>query len=138
MQVILDARNRQPIKGQVKTDVTFIRIVSGLTLKVGCFLVNGNSFGSCVHQDLCVFIKRFFLFDENACSEILFNNDIPCKCPFDLPIIESIIIHKFHLHYAAGKIVYFLANGDYDVTIKGTIDTTNILCLNVKFATKPN
>ena len=51
--MILDAKNRQIIKGQVKTEVNITRTINGFALKVNCFIVNGTSVGSCVYNDLC-------------------------------------------------------------------------------------
>ena len=138
MNFILDAKNRQQIKGQVKADVKIIRTVGSLALPVQCYLNEGTYVGSCVYNDLCDFIKNFFKLDENNCPQNLIDNGIECKCPFDFPIRELNINHSFqYLPSVAGTIFSFINFGDFDVTIKGTIGTANILCLNMKFATKP-
>ena len=137
MALILDAKNRQPIKGMIKADVRIIRTVSGLLLPVSCLLHEGTYIGSCVYSDLCFFIKYIFKFDQTNCPQNLIDNGFNCTCPFDFPITELNINHTLLLPSAAGTLASFLASGDFDVTIKGTIDTTNILCLNMKFAMKP-
>ncbi len=136
--MILDAKNRQVIKGQVKADVNIIRTVAGvgLPLKVNCYKVNGTDVGSCIYPDLCGLLKSVLSLDENNCPANLIANDIRCVCPFDLPIRDVNINQSFDLPAASTTIVGFLASGDFDVTIKGTIGTTNILCLNMKFTTK--
>ena len=137
MNFILDAKNIEDIKGQVKAYVKIIRIVSGLTLPVNCYLSNGTYIGSCVYDDLCDLIKRFFKFNENNCPQSFIDNGFDCTCPFNLPIRELNINHSFQLPSAASTTFAFFAQGDFDITIKGTIGTTNILCLNMKFAMKP-
>ena len=133
----MDAKNRQPIKGQVKADVKIVRIVSGLTLPVNCYLSNGTYIGSCVYNDFCDLITRFFKFNENNCPQSFIDNGFDCTCPFNFPIRELNINHIFELLPAANTTFAFFAYGDFDVTIKSTIDTTNIVCLNMKFALKP-
>ena len=88
MTLILDAKNRQIIKGQVKFDLKMVRIVNGLTLPVGCYLNQGTYVGSCVYADLCSLIKSFFELDETNCPQNLVDNGFGCKCPFDFPIKE--------------------------------------------------
>ena len=136
-KLILDGKNRQVIKGLVKTDVNIIRAVGGLPLKVNCYRVNGTDVGSCVFPDLCAYIKTIFKIDETNCPQNLIDNDILCTCPFNLPIRDVNINHYIELPNASNTIFAFLASGEFDVTIKGTIGTTNILCLNMKFSMKP-
>ena len=38
MTLVLDAKNRQVIKGQVKADVKITRYVGGIVLSVNCYL----------------------------------------------------------------------------------------------------
>ena len=137
MTLILDTKNRQPITGLVKADVNITRTVSGLALKVNCFIVNGTSVGSCIYPDLCGLLKSVLSLNETNCPQNLIDNDIPCKCPFNLPTRELNINQSFQLPDIRTTIVSFLASGDFDVTIKGTIGITNILCLNMKFEMKP-
>ena len=115
-----------------------VRIVGGLTLPVQCYLINGTYVGSCVYADLCSLIKSFFELDETNCPQNLVDNGFGCKCPFDFPITQLNLNQIVQLPSAAGTLASFLAAGDFDFTIKTTIVTANILCLNLKFATKPN
>ena len=57
MTLVLDAKNRQVIKGVIKADVKIIKKIGGLTLPVNCYLSNGTYIGSCVYNDLCGLIK---------------------------------------------------------------------------------
>ena len=134
MKLILDAKNRQVIKGQVKADVNIIRSISGLALKINCYVIDGTNYGSCVFPDLCDYIKKFFKLDENNCPENLIDNDIKCTCPFDLPIRDVNINQTIDVPDFANTIFSFLSTGEFEVTIKGTIGTTSILCVNMKFS----
>ena len=137
MTLVLDTKNRQPIKGLVKADVKITRMTGGLTLPINCYLSQGIYVGSCVYNDLCGLLKSVLSLDENNCPQNLIDNGIPCKCPFDLSIRDLNIDQSFELPAVGSTILSFLAVGDFDITIKGTIGTTNILCLNMKFAMKP-
>ena len=137
MTLVLDAKNRQVIRGQVKADVKITRSVGGLQLPVNCYLSQGTYVGSCIYDDLCGLIKSVLSLDETNCPANLIDNGIPCKCPFDLPIRELNINQSFQLPDIRTTILNMLATGDFDITIKGTMGLTNILCLNMKIATKP-
>jgi hypothetical protein len=144
MNLILDAKNRQIIKGQVKADVNILRTIGGIQLKVSCWINNGTNVGSCVYPDFCAYIKTIFNLNENNCPQHLINNDIPCTCPFNLPIrdvninqsFESSELTSFWVNNPWNIYDGILSTGDFDVTIKLTIGTTNILCLNTKFTLK--
>jgi hypothetical protein len=148
-KLILDGKNRQVIKGLVKTDVNIIRAVGGLPLKVNCYRVNGTDVGSCVFPDLCAYIKTIFKIDETNCPQNLIDNDILCTCPFNLPIRDvninqsfdlpnlSTFSSIFHVEHPLQIFPSLFVTGDFDVTMKAMIGTTNILCLNMKFTTKP-
>lgn len=133
MNIILDIKNRQEIRGQVKADLNIIRTIAGLSLPVRCTLVNGQYFGSCVYDDLCAFMKGYLNFDENNCPESFIENGFDCRCPFNLPITELNFDNVLDLPDFSTTIFSFLASGNFDVTIKGSIGTTNVLCLNMKF-----
>ena len=137
MTLIFDAKNRQQINGLVKADIKLIRIISGLTLPVNCYLMDGTYVGSCVYNDLCAFTNFIFNLNQNDCPEFLINNGFDCTCPFDLPNGDLNINEIFQVPALATTAVTFLGSGDFDFTIKATMGTTNILCLNMKFATKP-
>ena len=145
MTMNFDGKIRQVIKGLVKADVKITRIVSGLLLPVYCLLVEGTYVGSCVYNDLCGLIKSVFSLDENNCPQYLIDNGIPCTCPFNLQIRDLNINEHFNLpalQTLSGSsnpwlyLISLFSSGDFDVTIKSTLGTTNILCLNMKFSTK--
>ena len=137
MNVILDIKNTQEIRGQVKADLNIIRTVSGLKIPIRCYLSAGIYVGSCIYQDLCAFLKGYLNFDENNCPENFIKNGFDCRCPFNLPVTELNFNNILDLPDASTTIFTFLASGDFDVTIKGSIDTTNVLCLNMKYTIKP-
>ena len=78
MSMNLDAKNRQVIKGQVKTDVKITRMISGITLAVNCYLSQGTYVGSCVYNDLCDLLYSFISLDENICPHKLIYYCFPC------------------------------------------------------------
>ena len=120
-----------------------VRTVSGLTLPISCYLSEGINIGSCVYDDLCGLIKSVLDLNETNCPQNLIDNGIPCTCPFNLPIRELNINENFQIpalsNFSNPWLVFFtyLPSGDFDVTIKLTIDNTNISCLNIKFSIKP-
>ena len=124
MNFILDAKNRQQIKGQVKADVKMTRSVGGLSLQINCYLYEGTYVGSCIYNDLCSLIKSSLSLDENNCPQNLIDNDIPCTCPFNLPIRELNINKTFDLPSGFFELIFGsflgmgLSQGDFDVTIK--------------------
>ena len=139
----MDAKNRQVIKGQVKFDLKITRTVSGITLPLNCILNQGLFVGSCVYNDICDLPKSVSSLDENNCPTNLVDNGILCTCPFDLPIRDLNINQNLDLpaNYVllAGVTSFpypYVAAGDFDVTIKLTKNTTNILCLNFKYSAK--
>ena len=136
MKITLDAKNRQIIADQVKSDVTMIRTVSGLSLKVNCYNVNGG-LGSCVYPDLCSLIKSTLSLDQSNCPQNLIDNGIPCTCPFNLPIRDLNINESFGIMFEELGLSYIFGSGDFDVTIKATTGTTNVLCLNIKYTIRP-
>ena len=137
MNFIIHAKNTQEIKGQVKVDVNIIRTVSGLALAVRCILTDSGYVGSCSYSDLCRSLPGDLNLNEENCPPFLINNGIQCRCPFNLPIRAIDLYYGFQLPSAAGTIFSFLSSGDYDLTIRATIDSASILCLNTKFTTKP-
>ena len=147
MAIILDAKNRQIIKGQVKAEVKITRYISSIAMPVNCLLVDGTYVGSCIYNDFCGYIKNILSLNENNCPQNLIDNGIPCTCPFNLPIKEININESLLLPNLSNPLnpnpwlgSFFqicLASGDIDVTIKLTIGTSNILCLNMKYAIKP-
>jgi hypothetical protein len=62
MNFKLNGKNTRTISGKVRSDVKILRTVSGLTLDVKCFLVNGNQVGSCIYDgEILAYIQHFEL-----------------------------------------------------------------------------
>lgn len=85
MPFILSGKSLREIKGAVKSTVTIRRTVTGITLPITCYLVDGNYVGSCTYQDLCQLMKSVLGYDESNCPQNLVQNSIDCTCPFKLP-----------------------------------------------------
>ena len=137
MNFIFSAQNRQSIKGPIKSDIIIFRTVSGLKLKISCYLVDGNYVGSCVNSDFCQVLKRRLNFSVENCPDYLFDNSIDCACPFNLPARLMDINTAFDLPDFSTTPIAWLGIGDFDLDIKLTQGTTSILCLSIKFSTKP-
>jgi hypothetical protein len=137
MNLVFTAQNSAIIKGVVKADVNIVRTVSGLNLKISCYLVDGNYVGSCIYNDLCALIKSVLSLDQNNCPASLVNNGIDCTCPWNLPVRLVDIKEDFDLPDASTTPISWIGSGDFNVDIKGTQGLTSIMCLNVKFSSKP-
>ena len=109
--MILSGKNNRAIKGVVKGDVNIVRSVSGVSLPVRCYSVDGFPVGSCTYTDLCDLLKRLFQVDASNCPVTLLNNDITCTCPFNLPVRELDIDHTIELVDAASTQVTWLGSG---------------------------
>ena len=133
--MVLNGKNTKIISGLVKADIKIVRIVSGLSLPISCYLADGNYVGSCVYNDLCSVIKSVLSLSPENCPQSLIDNDIPCVCPWNLPIRALDINAEFDLIDATTSSISWIATGDFNVDIKGTQGTTSILCMNVKFST---
>ena len=137
MRVILDVRNTQPIQGQVKADLNIIRTVSGLALPIRCYMTNFGPFGSCIYEDLCTVLKWALNFDENNCPDSFIENEFYCDCPFRLPAKELNIDQEFDIPDMATTAFSFFASGNFDFTVKASIGSMNMLCLNMKYTVRP-
>ena len=130
-------QNSQAIRGAIKFDLNMVRTVNGLNLKVGCYLVDGNYVGSCVYNDFCQFIKWRQNFSPENCPDFLLNNGIDCTCPSNLSAGIIDIDAIFDLPDFSTTKPSWLGSGDFSVDLKLAQGTTSILCLNIKFSTKP-
>ncbi len=101
MKLILGGSNTRVIKGAVKSDVKIKRTVSGLTLDVNCYLVNGNYVGSCNYNDLCLLLNSVLSLTPANCPQSLKDNGIDCTCPFNLSVRTLDINADFELPDAA-------------------------------------
>ena len=135
--MILAGKNNRPIKGVLKSDINIVRSISGVALPIRCYSVDGYPVGSCVYDDLCDLLKRFFSITPDNCPANLVENGIKCTCPFDLPIRELDINQAFDLPDAASTQVTWLGSGEFDVTVKSSDAQGQVLCLNLKFSVRP-
>ena len=138
MNLIFTSQNSQAIIGVIKSDLNIVRTVSGIKLKISCYLVNGNYVGSCVKNDFCQVIKWRLGFSPENCPDFLLNNGIDCTCPFNIPAGLIDINTNFDLpDISTTTLPTWLGRGDFDVDLKLTQGTNSILCFNIKFSVKP-
>ena len=147
MNLISTAQTSQQIKGVVAADVKIVRSVSGLNLKVLCYLFSGNYIGSCFYNDLCLALQKVFDLNQNNCPNYLLYNGIDCTCPFNLPVRPFYINDDFDLpdrpmfsnsiSPSSFLAFYLLNNGDFSIDVKLTQGSTSILCMNFKYSMKP-
>ena len=137
MNFVFSAQNSQPIIGPIKSDIIIFRTVSGLKLKISCYLVDGNFVGSCVYTDFCQIIKRRLNFTAENCPEFLLDNSIDCTCPFDIHAGLIDIYTVLNLPDFSSTPMSLFGSGDFDVDLKLTQETNSILCMNIKFSMKP-
>jgi hypothetical protein len=137
MDFVFSAQNSQTIMGPIKSDITIFRTVSGLKLKISCYLVDGNYVGSCVNSDFCQVLKRRLDFTAENCPECLLDNSIDCACPFDIAAGLIDIKTLFDLPDFSTTPMSWMGSGDFDVDLKLTQGTNSILCMNIKFSMKP-
>lgn len=104
----LSGKSSRAIKGNVRSDVKILRTVTGVTLPVSCYLVNGNQVGSCVYNDLCGLLNSVLGYNESNCPQNLIDNNINCKCPFDIPARSLSIDTKADLPDASTTSVTWL------------------------------
>ena len=74
MNLIFTGQNSRAITGVVKADINIVRTVSGLNLKISCYLVDGNYVGSCVYNDLCAVLKSVLDLSPTNCPQSLVDN----------------------------------------------------------------
>ena len=137
MNLIFTSQNSQAIRGEIKTDINLVRTVSGLNLKINCYMRNCEYVGSCVHNDFCQVIKRSLHFSPENCPDFFINNGIDCTCPFNLPAGLIDINANFDLPGFGTTPLSWLLSGDFNVDLKLTQGTNSILCFNIKFSIKP-
>jgi len=133
----LTASNRREIKGAVKSKVTIKRAVSGLSLAIRCYLVNGNQVGSCSYPDLCQLLNSVLSLTPENCPQNLIDNSINCKCPWNLPKRSLDINSKFNLPDAETTPISWIGTGDFETKIEASDPKGKIVCLNLKFSVKP-
>jgi hypothetical protein len=103
----------------LEVTLEIIRTVSGIKLPVRCYIVNGNTVGSCTYPDLCTFLQRILKeFQPDNCPPSLAQFGIDCKCPFDIkPQLLDIVDHPLDLPDATQTAATFLASGNFNITV---------------------
>ncbi len=137
MNFVFSAQNSQSIIGPIRSNITIYRTVSGLKLKISCYLVDGNYVGSCVYNDFCEVLKRRLNFSADNCPPFLIDNSIDCSCPFDIPGGLIDINTVLELPDYSMTPMSWMGSGDFDVGFQLTQGTNSILCMNIKFSMKP-
>ncbi len=99
--------------------LNIIRTVSGITLPVRCYIVNGQNVGSCTYPDLCKFLQDTVTeFKPDICPPSFLDYGIDCKCPFDIkPQRIEIQRHPLDLPDATQTAATFLASGNFNITV---------------------
>ena len=101
------------------TTIDIIRTVAGLALPVRCVLVQGLYVGSCSYTDLCKnLINEIAGITADNCLPDLADWGIDCNCPFNIPIEIVEGSHTIEIEDLSTSIASFMANGDFDITVK--------------------
>jgi hypothetical protein len=125
----------EPIKGVIKAELKIVRKVSGISLPIRCYVIEGEHVGSCVYPDLCALMKRIAPYEQGECPPDLAQYGIDCNCPVninktDLDVELDLTLPK------APEAVSWISVGDFDVKL--TADVGNLhACYDIKFAVKP-
>ena len=101
------------------TTIDIIRTVARLALPVRCVLVQGLYVGSCSYTDLCKnLINEIAGITADNCLPDLAEWGIDCNCPFNIPIEIVEGSHTIEIEDLSTSIASFMANGDFDITVK--------------------
>ena len=147
MRLLFKGQNNQAITGVVKADLYIVRTISGLSLKIACYLIDGNYIGSCVHKDLCTYIKDTYALNSENCPQSLIDYGFDCTCPWNLPInlvdidsqidIPALNVTPAPLPNPLAIFSPYFSSGDFNIDIKLSQSNTTIQCNNLKFSLKP-
>ncbi|CAF0814879.1 unnamed protein product [Brachionus calyciflorus] len=127
---------KRPIDGPIVSNVTITRSITGITLPIRCYLVNGQWVGSCVYPDLCKSIMYVTNLDSSNCPSNFQSNGVNCECPFNLQsgLIElQDVIQTYSPVFLANS---WLINGDYKIKISASDSRGYFFCLNLGFTIK--
>jgi hypothetical protein len=127
----------------LETKLDIVRKVSGIALPVRCYLVNGNSVGSCTYPSLCKLLQDLLPeFRPETCSPTLTPFGIDCRCPFNIPTQDLKLVNELlNIPDASQTAASFLATGDFNITVIAR-DTDNLSapqpygCGNIGFTVK--
>ncbi len=103
----------------MRVSLNIIRTVSGITLPVRCYIVNGVNVGSCTYPDLCEFLQSILTeFGPDNCPAPLVQVGIDCTCPFKLPPQRIDVVDlPLNLPDATQTAATFLASGNFNLTV---------------------
>ncbi|CAF0999818.1 unnamed protein product [Didymodactylos carnosus] len=124
----------------VKLDI--LRIISGITLPVRCYIVDGKEVGSCKYKDLCVTLQALFSqFNPRDCPQELFRWGIDCKCPFNIPASQRLDVHQLFsssaLSAAQTSFYRLFASGIFNIKVEISDIRGPLVCLELRFTIKP-
>ena len=131
----MNANVVRPITGKLKTNVSLIRTVAGLTLPVKCTIFNGVSVGSCYYDDLCEFVRTLstktevsFVVTSLFQTFFDFGNN-KSICPIKAEIQEASFENTVDLPDVSNTALSFLMSGDFNLTVSVLEETgRNVGC----------
>lgn len=132
------AELKRPIDGAVQSTVTIVRTVSGLNIPIRCFLVNGESVGSCVFPDLCKSIMYITNLNKENCPANFKANGINCECPFNIPAKLLELEDSIPTYSPAFVSNPWILNGDFKIRVKAIDLKGALFCLDLAFTIKSN
>lgn len=124
---------KRPIDGPIKSDVTIVRTVVGLSLPIRCYLVNGDYVGSCTFPDLCKSIMYITNLNQQNCPQNFKDNGIDCTCPFKIPAKFLELQDEIPTYSPAFLTNTWLLKGDYTIKVNGSDSRGHLFCLNLGF-----
>ncbi len=124
---------KRPIDGPLKSNITIVRTVSGLSLPIRCYIVNGQLTGSCVYNDLCASIMYVLDLDQTDCPNNFIQNGIDCTCPFNLPSGILEIEEQLPTYSPAFLTNSWLLKGDYNLRVEASDKRGFFFCVTLGF-----
>ncbi|UJR36792.1 hypothetical protein I4U23_029505 [Adineta vaga] len=136
--ITLRANLIRPIK-KIRTILKIVRKVSGITLPVKCYKVDGVEVGSCDYADLCLVLQTMLpSFKPETCPPTALNYGVDCNCPFNIPTGQlDIIRERMELPDAQASIASFMASGDFTIELDTYDSTGPYAKISVGFTVKP-
>ncbi|CAF0872980.1 unnamed protein product [Adineta ricciae] len=134
----LRANLKRPIQ-KIRTVLKIVRTVSGITLPVKCYKIDGVEVGSCDYADLCVVLQTMLpSFRPETCPPTAANYGVDCNCPFNIPAGSlNIIKEKMVLPDAQASIASFMASGDFSFQLDTYDSQGSYANIIIKFTVKP-
>ncbi|CAF1300932.1 unnamed protein product, partial [Didymodactylos carnosus] len=122
----------------LQTQLNITRTVSGITLPVRCYKVNGVEVGSCLYPDLCKILAALLpTFNAKDCPPKFLPYGIDCTCPFNIPAqLLTIVAEKLTLPDAQATVANFMATGDFVIRLDTSDTIGKFGCVVIKFTVK--